>query len=239
MSDQNNSNNGLNHASNDGLNDADIKHLFDQQHDEPPQALDELILAAAKTSNKKLPDSDTPPRFSQKYTAVFGLAAVVLLSVVVVPLMIKQPESQLDAMITGNDQAVASLLEQEKKQVTTSTEQATFSADINTEITAIVEEFDASGGGDAGNTMADTHALTSASSSGQAVSAKGAQRTAKARAENTTTQLASEAVALNSSPAALQTQEARAELARFRQQHPDSEYEAQLPAALREQDRTD
>ena len=271
MSDQNNPTNGLNHASNDGLNDADIKHLFDQQRDEPPQALNELILAAAKSSDKVIPAEVNPSQFSQKYTAVFGLAAVVVLSVVIVPLMIKQPESTLDANNTSNDQAVASLFEQEMKPIISEVDQAAFSADINTEALEVAEELDASGGGDAGSTMADASALTSARSSSQTMQANGAQTTAKAHAESATAPLTSEPVTrkrLQSDTESLNNEnseitqeeratplkwieaikrlfeqknlvEAKAELARFRQQHPDSEHEALLPATLLEQTSAD
>jgi hypothetical protein len=281
MSDHKDSKSRLNHGKTDGLNDADIKHLFDQQRDEPSQALDELILAAAKSTNEVVTEVNKPTRRPQKYTTAFGLAAMVLLGVVIVPLMLKQPEYTLDTNSVSNEDSVASLfeqeslleqvqkIEQEPQSISAGVDQVAMAADVSAEL---ANEQEAYGGGDAGYTTDDASKmageLTSTTIGREPVLAKRTLKPAESQTESSPAQPSSRPRAITSASnkisasakapnSDVSTEEresplkwvsaikrlyeqnkltqAKAELVRFRQQHPNSEHEALLPPALREQ----
>lgn len=78
------------------LNDADISALFKTDLDEPDTALDETILHAAR--NAQSPDSTSVSRsgFSQWQVALAGCAAVVVLTVVLVPMHMRTSETTVE-----------------------------------------------------------------------------------------------------------------------------------------------
>jgi len=279
MSDHKDSKSRLNHGKTDGLNDTDIKHLFDQQRDEPSQALDELILAAAKSTNEVVTEVNKPTRRPQKYTTAFGLAAMVLLGVVIVPLMLKQPEYTLDTNSVSNEDSVASLfeqeslleqvqkIEQEPQSISAGVDQVAMAADVSAEL---ANEQEAYGGGDAGYTTDDASKMAGelTTTSREAVRAKRTLKPAELQTESTLAKRSSRPSAVTSASnrisasakapnSDVSTEEresplkwisaikrlyeqnkltqAKAELVRFRQQHPNSEHEALLPPTLREQ----
>ncbi|MFK7855340.1 MAG: hypothetical protein AB8B79_14550 [Granulosicoccus sp.] len=90
-------------------NDQDIAALFEAQAIEPPESLDNAVLAAAKESVAESSGQMRVPKAKplDKTTHVktthrwFALAATVVVGVSVAPLLLKSPESSLDAPLAS------------------------------------------------------------------------------------------------------------------------------------------
>ncbi len=130
-------------ASND-MNDEDIARVFDAHDVDVPAALDDRILKAARQSGTASADTNETSRYPRKNWLVptFAIAATVMLTVAIAPLLIQSPdaghlstsgESDVAVMAPPADDAVVSNETTRSSTAAISEEvQATELADINT-----------------------------------------------------------------------------------------------------------
>lgn len=87
--------------------DQDIAALFEAQSTEPPESLDKVVLAAAKDSvaePSKQVSAPTAQPLGQSKHRWFALAATIVVGVSVAPLLLKSPESSLDAPLISSSE---------------------------------------------------------------------------------------------------------------------------------------
>lgn len=101
-----------------GTGDQDLTRLFDAQQEAVPEALDTLILTAAKDAVAE-PAVTVQPRGGIPVRGWFAVAATLLLGFTLVPLLLQDPESSLDA-----PQSSGSTREALKESVSMKTEPA-------------------------------------------------------------------------------------------------------------------
>ena len=96
----------------DGLNDDDMRALFNSDQSNTPPSLDKAILSAAHkaVSNQEQMRPHVAKRWYSYWPQGFSAAAVVVLTILMVPTIVSTPESSLDSSRAG-DEALKSLNE--------------------------------------------------------------------------------------------------------------------------------
>ena len=81
----------------ENLNDADLANLFAANEKEPTAEIDQLILAKARSVSPPTASIVHRETFLQKYTPLFGSAAVLVIGIALAPRLMEAPEYELDA----------------------------------------------------------------------------------------------------------------------------------------------
>jgi len=99
----------MNSKSNNEFNDQDIARVFEAHEVEVPAALDQAILRAAKQSGAASKETESTTVYRRKTWPMhgFAIAATVMLSIAIVPLLIQSPDSNPSAIQVDTESTVA------------------------------------------------------------------------------------------------------------------------------------
>lgn len=99
----------MNSKSNNEFNDQDIARVFETHDVEVPEALDQAILRAAKQSGAASKEAETTTAYRRKTWPMhgFAIAATVMLSIAIAPLLIQSPDATPTAIQVDAESSVA------------------------------------------------------------------------------------------------------------------------------------